>query len=107
MSKRKDYEQWLTKLGIPPHQKKSFGGDVPDQASYGAWLRRYHPIVFNVGFYEWKAGYRFPSPRGERNMSIERTPEDIKQTQAFLRKASQALGALGGKARAKGVQTRR
>ena len=59
MSKtRKDYEEWLNELGIPDDDLKSEGGRIPDRAKYGSWIRRNDPILFNVGYREWKEDSR-------------------------------------------------
>ena len=59
MSKtRKDYEEWLNVLGIPDDDLKSEGGRIPDRAKYGSWIRRNDPILFNVGYREWKEDSR-------------------------------------------------
>ena len=53
MKTRHDYEEYLNEIGIPEDDKKSNGGRVPDNASYGAWMRKNDPIAFNVGFNEF------------------------------------------------------
>jgi len=51
---RHDFEIYLDEVGIPEDDKKSNGGRIPDRANYGAWLRKYDPIAFEVGFREWE-----------------------------------------------------
>lgn len=46
------YEKYLNVIGCPENDKKSNGGRIPDGCKYGAWLRKYDPISFEVGLRE-------------------------------------------------------
>jgi hypothetical protein len=49
-----EYIEWLNELGVPREDMRSEGGRIPDNAQYGAWIKRNDPVAFNVGFQEWK-----------------------------------------------------
>lgn len=55
---KKEYEEFLNKLGVPEEDLKSNGGRCPDWAKYGKWLRRNDPIAFEVGYGEWKLNHK-------------------------------------------------
>lgn len=48
MITRQQCEEDLNEMGIPEDDKQSNGGRIPDDAQYGAWIRRNDPVMFNV-----------------------------------------------------------
>lgn len=51
---KKDFELYLNCMGIPEDDKRSNGGRIPDNAKYGAWLRKNDPIAFEIGYQEFE-----------------------------------------------------
>jgi len=50
---RKQYEEYLNEVGcLDGDDLKSNGGRVPDFCKYGAWMRKYDPIAFEIGLRE-------------------------------------------------------
>lgn len=54
MINQAEYIEWLNEVGVPEDDKKSNGGRIPDDHSYGLWLKHNDPVAFNVGFQEYK-----------------------------------------------------
>jgi len=56
MNKR-EFTLWLNEHGVPQSDRKSNGGNCPDDSEYGEWLRKNHPIVFQYEFEKWMKQY--------------------------------------------------
>lgn len=51
------YQTFLNEIGIPQDDRKSNGGRINDRSLYGNWVKRKDPIMFEVGFRDWKSNY--------------------------------------------------
>lgn len=49
-----DVVTMLNELGVPELDRKSNGGNIPDGANYGEWMRRHDRVAFNVTVQEYR-----------------------------------------------------
>jgi hypothetical protein len=57
---KKAYEIYLNELGVPRDEKWSNGGRIKNSIKkYGTWLRNNDPVMFNVGYNEWKIDQKY------------------------------------------------
>lgn len=54
---KKDYQEWLDEIAPDYGSDDWIIGGKRRRGSYGAALRKYDPIAFEVGYREWKANY--------------------------------------------------
>lgn len=50
---KKEFEDYVNfDVEIPPDDRKSNGGRIPDHAPYGTWLRKNDPVAFEIAYRE-------------------------------------------------------
>lgn len=54
MKTRKQYEQYLNEIAPDYDSENWIIGGKRRRGNYGAAIRKYDPIAFNVGYGEWK-----------------------------------------------------
>ena len=54
---KSSYQMFLNEIGTPRDDLKSNGGRICDRKLYGNWVRKNDPIMFAVGFRDWKSNY--------------------------------------------------
>lgn len=53
------YLEFLNELGVPFEDLRSNGGNIPDDADYGDWIRRHDKVGWNMGYQEYVANELF------------------------------------------------